>query len=330
MTTILTAYNENVQRYLMHAEKKASKRAKNELMEAFRDQVIAQGHTFTELFPCDQYKVLDEILYSVSGCGIWKIGADTIAKKAGVSLSTVTRCVKSIKKTGLLIVARLADKGAGKYVFVSKLHPNLKDILAQVFKLDKNKMTRLLTERLTEPKTAENVDTPGANGVFWASNLFNSFNLLKHAFKNNNVSINSDEIDAIKNEIDQDPIMTIEQQKEKLKIYASNPFQQLVFEFIQSMPFPQIIKDHAYKLALSVGSDATAKDFVIAKDVITQLVIRLENGYVVKTSIRAVFEAAYLDARKNRDNTIVFNDQDVKKTPPTRKIPFYNWLQERE
>lgn len=331
--SILTVYNSTVQSYIQNSNEKASTSAKKALLSQFIQNLEAQGLNFEELFPYKQREVLDEILYCVSGCGIWKIGSETLAKKANVSVKTVNNCVKKLKDTGLFIVARLIAHGPGKYVFVSKLHPNLKAILAEVFKMDKERITEQITEPFTEPEKHQSLGAQGIEGDFSSSNLTNSFNLSKQDLKNNNIYINLREKEAIKESIDQESIMSLEQQEKQLKMYANNPMQLELFNFIKMMPFPGIIKDHAYKLALVVGSDAEKKDFVIAKDVITHLAARLNSGYSVNSTIRAVFEAAYLNARKDRKNKVIFNQEDFTKAAApkaVRKVQFYNWLEVRE
>ncbi|MGE7625102.1 hypothetical protein ACQKMD_19360 [Viridibacillus sp. NPDC096237] len=77
--------------------------------------------------------MLDEIIYMTSGCGVWKMGSDTLARRAKVSQSTVFNAVRALKQTDLFVVGRLADDNAGKYIFVNKLHPNFEDIMKEVF-----------------------------------------------------------------------------------------------------------------------------------------------------------------------------------------------------
>ncbi|RUU69350.1 HTH domain-containing protein, partial [Mesorhizobium sp. M7A.F.Ca.MR.362.00.0.0] len=76
-----------------------------------------------------QKLVLDEIVYFLSGKGIWKIGADKLAERVGCSERTVYNAVRAIKQTGTILVCRLADNNAGKYIFVYKDHPNFDDIM---------------------------------------------------------------------------------------------------------------------------------------------------------------------------------------------------------
>lgn len=66
----------------------------------------------------------------------------------------------------------------------------------------------------------------------------------------------------------------------------------MLFDFLKDMPrLAKPISENLYKLALAIGSDATAQHFHIAKDVIFNLNMRLEaRSIAVKMSIRALFD----------------------------------------
>src|SRR5690606_41920316 len=91
--------------------------------------------------------------------------------------------VASIKETDQLVVARLADDKAGKYIFVYKEHPNFHQILKEVFFLDslpKSDVVAPPSAPLVAPlQNAEPVGAVSVEGQKRSSNHINSFNSLQ-------------------------------------------------------------------------------------------------------------------------------------------------------
>ena len=88
----------------------------------------------------------------LSGNGICKISAETLADKANCSVRTVTDTVRALKQTGEILVAGLAD-GKNKYVFVLKTHPNFTTILKEVFYINAYQIAERTAEQVAEQKT---------------------------------------------------------------------------------------------------------------------------------------------------------------------------------
>ena len=175
MTKVYTVYNQVVQQYIMdHAVKPTAKKV-NERLDILQASVHEQCGIFAKLFPGKRNQVLNEIAYATGGCGIWKIGAATLARKADCSERTVYAAVNALKKTGEFIVARLADGHAGHYVFVDKRSERFEDIMSEVFGLPMSEIATLNAGLVAGLENAKTVDTTSVEGEKQRPNYINSF-----------------------------------------------------------------------------------------------------------------------------------------------------------
>ena len=321
---ILTASNERVQAYLQ-GNIPPTTTAKEKRLEKFQKLLQTFGLFSSELFPNKQNNVLDEILYLTSGCGICKIGADRLAQRAGVSERTVSTAVRQLKITDQFIVARINSGRAGKYIFVDKLHPNFKEIMDFVFNLDAEQFAY----QVASLQQTKNVDITASNNTKSDSNYFSSF--IKTSFLYNNSSLNkidNEAIQEIQQAIDEEPVINLDTQKEYLNQYATNEYQHLLFETMRIFPLHKELENNLYKLSLRVGSDATIKEFNIAKNVMFELNMQLvQSTTEIKNSVTALFSSLYKEAllSANHSKEII----ELNNTVSSNAI-FYNWLDERE
>lgn len=344
---ILTASNERVQAYLL-GNIPPTTTAKKKRLEKFEKLLQTFGLFLSELFPNKQKNVLDEILYLTSGCGICKIGADRLAERAGVSERTVSTAVRQLKSTDQYIVARINSGHAGKYIFVDKLHPNFKEIMDFVFNLDAEQFAYPVASL----QQAENLDITVSNNKKLDSNYSSSF--IKTSFLYNNNLLNemdNEAIQEIQKAIDEEPVINLDTQKEYLNEYATNEYQHLIFDTMRIFPLHKELENNLYKLSLRVGSNATIKEFNIAKNVMFELNMQLIQATTeIKNSVTALFSLLYKEALLNTNhskeliepnntvssNAIFYNWLDERenydlqpKTQPNSPF-FYNWLDERE
>ena len=161
----LTAYNQDVQRYLQGG--KSTRLRKATIIDIIQESVLATGKSFDKLFPNKSKRkaVMDEIIFYLSGSGICKVAAETLAKNTEASVRTVYDAVKKLKETGEILVGGLAD-GKNKYIFVLKSHPNFKEILREVFFIDELPVEKQPEDPVdpkpeTEPKVP--VEDPSKN-----------------------------------------------------------------------------------------------------------------------------------------------------------------------
>lgn len=331
----LTASNQRVQWYLTYSTDRPTTTIKYKRLLALKQSLEERNVMLDELFPNKQQDVLDHILYITSASGISKVGADKLAERCECSTRTVYSAVNALKSTGEFIVGRLIKTkgGAGKYIFVDKKHPDFKQIMREVFSLSDTRIKQLNAKEFSEQKLDESLDTSSVEGENQSPNL----TIFSQTCSNNNVyKGNESDTEIIKQAIDQEPALNIDEQRQRLTDYATNEYQLLLFDFLRDIPrLDNLITDNLYKLALSVGSDATARHFHIAKDVIFELNMQLlSRQTVVKTSIRALFDSLYHERLKSlksncdalQDEIEVFAD----KTDIARQDLFYNWLEVRE
>lgn len=315
--TLLTAYNKDVQRYFQGGYCNTAK--KKLILSALEERVFEMGKSFSKLFPNKKELVLDEIIYLLSGTGICKIGAERLAEKVGCSVRTVKGAVASLKETNQILVARLADDNAGKYIFVYKDHPNFKQILNEVFFIDSlpesDEIALPFAPQFAPLQNAKPVETVSVEGEKSTSNYINLFNSLQ-------------EKDSIQQHIEndlQDPRKNQEKTKKKLQQYHANEFQLILFDEIMTYPFPDSIKEVAGTLALRAGMDCNAKRIPQAIQMLTKIALNMASGIVIDNVV-AVFSEGMTNKRylNSKGASAVINQSETKP-----KVQFYNWLEDR-
>lgn len=273
MTKVYTVYNQVVQQYIMeHAVKPTAKKV-NERLEILQASVHEQCGIFAKLFPGKRNQVLNEIAYATGGCGIWKIGAATLARKADCSERTVYAAVNALKKTGEFIVARLADGHAGHYVFVDKRSEHFEDIMHEVFELPANEIAGLVAGLVAGLENAETVDTTSVEDEKQRSNYINSFNLLNKPLKEFNIS---------------NKLGITQDAREDFM----NDWEKSLYELVKPL-----IKDNQVNdvqkaiLGMSVKS---REEFIKAKNVLLNTLTDIINGTLtIAKTLRATVVAAY-------------------------------------
>lgn len=315
---ILTAKQARVQDFMNpymfeFSNKEKCRQIKNERLDLLERHLLEEQDLYiTELFPRKQREVLDHILYITSVSGISKVSINTLVNKTEVSRRTVCSAVSNLKLTNQFIVGRLGDGNAGKYIFVDKLHPNFKEIMSDVFKLDVNTF-------INENEVAATIE-PELND----NEVEESIQVIENPVK-----------DAIKKEIDNEEVLSVAEQKEKITEYSTNEYQRQFFDFILSLPkVPTVVLNSAYKIALSVGSNATLKEFTVASQVIFDFISDLERGRLeVNTSIRALFEHAFINRLKDSQVTSSPTESPTE-VQDIANLDYnsisYNWIDERE
>lgn len=315
----LTATNQRVQFYLTYTTERPSTSAKRSRLNALRSSLEERNIMLDELFPRKQLAVLDRILYITSGAGIAKVGADNLALKCDVSIRTVTSAVKALKQTGEFIIARLikSQGGAGKYIIVDKNHANFREIMREVFSISDNKFAQLNAEQFAEQISPQSVEAVSLEDGKQSPNYNISF--ISKQVKDKYVS---KVVNAVKEEIEKETTPS----REYVLEYASNPFQIALYDVLNEMPYHKSIKAVRHVLALRIGSDCDCKRFSKAKDIIHSIAMQLADGYVFE-NIVATFSAALEKAVQYDLVAPIPSDKRPIETP---KVPFYNWLKERD
>ena len=315
----LTATNQRVQFYLTYTTERPTTAAKRSRLNALQSSLEERNIMLDEAFPNKQRDVLDHILYITSAAGIAKVGADKLAERCGVSIRTVTSAVRALKETGEYIVARLIKSrgGAGKYIFVDKKHDNFREIMREVFSLSDYKLAQLNAEPIAEQKEAQSVGAVSVDSEKQSPNLNISF--ISKQVKDKYISGGAN---AVKEEIEKESTPS----REYVLEYASNSFQIALYDVLNEMPYHKSIKAVRHVLALRIGSDCDAKRFSKAKDIVHSIAMQLSEGYVFE-NIVATFSAALEKAVQYDVVAPIPSDKRPIETP---KVPFYDWLKERD
>ncbi|ARJ20533.1 cytosolic protein [Bacillus mycoides] len=316
----ITAYNKDVQKYMQ--QNRLSSHKKNEIIDAIRNRVNDNNQSFENLFPArsKRKEVMDHIVYMLSGNGICKISAETLASKNKCSVRTVHTTVRALKQTGEIVVAGLAD-GKNKYVFVLKMHPNFPVIMKEVFYVDAEQ----IAGQVAEQEKAETLDTTGLKSEKMSSNYsnsINSFNSLKQEKNNDRVSLT----ESIENELKK---VQNDAQKEfeRIHTYYVNEFQEMMYHTIKSSTYHPILKTNASIIGLRVGSNCDKGLFCLALNAIGKIDRFLKNNGTLTDTIQALFTKVYNDNIKSSKESNA-NHSDASK--PHTKIFLYNWLEENK
>ncbi|OUC03770.1 cytosolic protein [Bacillus thuringiensis serovar medellin] len=317
----LTAYNADIQKYMQQSQLSTQK--KNEIINAIRNRINDTNQSFESLFPSRSKRkdVMDHIIYMLSGNGICKISAETLAGKANCSVRTVTTTVRALKQTGEILVAGLAD-GKNKYVFVLKTHSNFTTIMKEVFYID----AELNANQVAEQKNHETLEIVRLEAEKTNSNYnnsINSFSSLKQEKNNDKVSL----MESIENEL-KEAQNDVKKEFERIHVYYVNEYQEMMYHTIKAGTYHPILKTNASIIGLRVGSNCDKGLFLLAFNALVKINRFLKNGGTLTDSVQALFTKIYSDnirlSKLHKKANTGSSDVHNKKT----SFVFYNWLED--
>ncbi|MGE6619066.1 cytosolic protein [Bacillus mycoides] len=317
----LTAYNADVQKYMQ--QNQLSTQKKNEIIDDIRKRINDTNQSFESLFPTRSKRkdVMDHIIYMLSGNGICKIAAETLADKADCSVRTVTNTVRALKQTGEILIAGLAD-GKNKYVFVLKTHPNFTTIMKEVFYID----AELNANQVAEQKNLETLETVRIEAEKTNSNYnnsINSFSSLKQEKNNERVSL----IESIENEL-KEAQNDVKKEFERIHVYYVNEYQEMMYHTIKAGTYHPILKTSASIIGLRVGSNCDKGLFCLAFNALSKVDRFLKSNGTLMDSVQALFTKVYNDnirlSKLHKKVNTHYSDVHNKKT----SFIFYNWLED--
>lgn len=306
--TGLTAYNNDVQRIFRGGY--CTKTKKREIISAIEEKVFEMGKSFSRLFPNKKGVVLDNIIFLLSGTGICTIGADKLAENAGCSIRTVKGAVASLKETDQILVARLANGNAGKYIFVYKQHPNFQQILREVFFIESlpetDEIASPIAPQITPLENPESHEAVSVEGEKSSSNYINLFNSIQE----------KDSIQqAIENDVEtsENKPSSLDEQRKKIMAYGANENQLWFFDTVSDINPPEQVKNVAGVLALRLGTDATPhkahKGFKLA----SKIAVNIMNGVTIE-SVPAVFSEGLKHPLNRYEATEDIQTSNLKQT----------------
>ncbi|EJR71966.1 cytosolic protein [Bacillus cereus] len=321
----LTAYNADVQKYMQ--QNRLSSQKKNEIIDDIRNHINDTNQSFESLFPSRSKRkdVMDYIIYLLSGNGICKISAETLASKANCSVRTVNAAVRVLKQTNEILVAGLAD-GKNKYVFVLKMHSNFTTIMNEVFFINTEQIAELNAGQVAEQKNDETVEAVGIETEKTSSNYtnsINSFNSLKQEKNNDRVSL----MESIEIEL-KEAQNDAQKEFERIHTYFVNEYQEMMYHTIRAGTYHPTLKANASIIGLRVGSNCDKSLFHLAFNALGKMDRFLKNNSILTDSVQALFTKVYNDniklSRVSKKANTSSSDVHNKKTP----ILFYNWLED--
>ncbi|WKT75562.1 helix-turn-helix domain-containing protein [Lysinibacillus fusiformis] len=231
--------------------------------------------------------------HSLEHTGVCHLKASTIATSLEISTKTVYRSMKKLAELGIIEKVPSTKLNGIKGASIYRILPYVPSSVSQ---------------RETVDEASNDVVCPPQS----ENQASKSFNLLSSKQANNIISLGNE----------------LALQAEKKKEYM-NEYQVMLFDFMNSMPLADNLKDELHKVVLATQVQ-NAHDFIRAKNVLFKIAMDIKEGVLTVTStLRAVFVGAYNKAvgrsKVNPDKSSSIEETPVKERP----VPFYNWLTER-
>ena len=122
---------------------------------------------------------------------------------------------------------------------------------------------------------------------------------------------------------------TAKAEKEACKDFM-NEYQQMLYDFMHSLPLSDIFKDELHKVVLA-SNVSSIQELIKAKDIIFKMANDIRDGVLTVTkTLRSVFVGAHNKAVQRIGKYPTTNTTYMKKKPVNvRPVPFYNWLSDR-
>ncbi|TDY07139.1 UNVERIFIED_CONTAM: helix-turn-helix protein [Lysinibacillus xylanilyticus] len=226
--------------------------------------------------------------------GVCHLKASTIAAALEISTKTVYRSMKKLDELGIIEKVPGTKLNGIKGASIYRILPYVPSSVSQRMIVDEASNDAVC------PPQSEN-------------QAFNSFNLLSSKQASNIMSLGNE----------------LALQAEKKKEYM-NEYQIMLFDFMNSLPLADNLKDELHKVVLAIESQS-ATDFIKAKNVLFKIAMDIKEGVLTVTStLRAVFVGTYSKAVE-RLSSKSNESLSIEETPSIeRPVPFYNWLNERD
>jgi len=227
--------------------------------------------------------------------GASHLKAETIAEATGTSRSTVMRAIKKLVELNIIEKVKQTKLNGIKGASIYKILPY---------------------SDTSEMKHRETVDETNNDAVCppqFQNQASKSFNLLSSKQANNIMSLGNE----------------LALQAEKKKEYM-NEYQVMLFDFMNSLPLADNLKDELHKVVLATQVQ-NAPDFIKAKNVLFKIAMDIKEGVLTVTStLRAAFTGVYNKAVERSSMKLSKSSSIEETADRERPVPFYNWLTERD
>ncbi|AVK95628.1 helix-turn-helix domain-containing protein [Lysinibacillus sphaericus] len=260
--------------------------------KSVEDHMAVHYYDLTESERAIVYKLASHSLEHTGAC---HLKASTIAEALEISTKTVYRSVKKLESLGIIEKVPGTKLNGIKGASIYRILPYVPSSVSQ---------------RMTADEASNDVVCRPQS----ENQPSNSFNLLSSKQANNNLC-------ELENEL--------ALQAEKKKEYM-NEYQVMLFDFMNSLPLADNLKDELHKVVLA-AQVSSVEDFIKAKNVLFKIAMDIKEGTLtVASTLRAVFVGAYSKAVE-RSNNRLYKSHSIEETPyKERPVPFYNWLNERD
>jgi len=230
--------------------------------------------------------------HSLEHPGVCHLKASTIATSLEISTKTVYRSVKKLEELGIIEKVPGTKLNGIKGASIYRILPYVPSSVSQ-------------------RDTAQAISNDAVSETFTEHQSSKSFNHL--SFKTSTL---------------QEIYNNAHTEKEAHKEYM-NEYQQMLFDFMNSLPLADNLKDELHKVVLASQVNSV-DEFIKAKNVLFKIAMDIKEGILTVTStLRAVFVGAFNKAVE-RSNRKQYKSSYIEETTDReRPVPFYNWLEER-
>lgn len=259
--------------------------------KSVEDHMAVHYYDLTESERAIVYKLASHSLEHTGAC---HLKASTIADALEISTKTVYRSVKKLEALGIIEKVPGTKLNGIKGASIYRILPYVPSSVSQRITVDKASGIK-------------------GTGHFSENQPSSSFNLLSSKQANNIMSLGNE----------------LALQAEKKKEYM-NEYQVMLFDFMNSLPLTDSLKDELHKVVLATQVQS-APDFIKAKNVLFKIAMDIKEGTLtVASTLRSVFVGAYSKVVE-RYNLKLYKSSSIEETPyKERPVPFYNWLNERD
>ncbi|CAM5191921.1 helix-turn-helix domain-containing protein [Lysinibacillus sphaericus] len=259
--------------------------------KSVEDHMAVHYYDLTESERAIVYKLASHSLEHTGAC---HLKASTIADALEISTKTVYRSVKKLESLGIIEKVPGTKLNGIKGASIYRILPYVPSSVSQ---------------RMTDDEASNDVVCRPQS----ENQPSSYFYLLSSKQANNIMSLGNE----------------LALQAEKKKEYM-NEYQVMLFDFMNSLPLADNLKDELHKVVLAAQVQS-APDFIKAKNVLFKIAMDIKEGTLtVASTLRAVFVGAYNKAVE-RSNMKLCKSSSIEETPyKERPVPFYNWLNDRD
>ncbi|MEK5209692.1 hypothetical protein [Psychrobacillus sp. FSL H8-0510] len=109
-----------------------------------------------------------------------------------------------------------------------------------------------------------------------------------------------------------------------------NEYQEMLFDFMKSLPIKDELKNELYKAVLATELN-TVSDLIKAKNVIFKLISDISDGTLtLSNTLRSAFVGAYNKSMGRTNKNTLTSSTVEEQTLVSKPVKFYNWLEEVE